>query len=114
MNSITIKMSATPADSEAVLLPKSIQFSVASVITEPKDTQVTFEIEDSLKNYINDKFVVTFTWNGTGIPVTNDSSIVKTVKATDTYKLDVCLASSDDGCENGTSSSGEIVVESEV
>lgn len=114
MNSITIKMSATPADSEAVLLPKSIQFSVASVITEPKDTQVTFEIEDSLKNYINDKFVVTFTWNGFGRQLTDGTSFTETVNSTDIYKLDVCLASSDDGCENGTSSSGEIVVESEV
>lgn len=114
MNSITIKMSATPANSKADTLPKSIQFSVPDVIIEPKGTQVTFEVGDSLKDYINDKFTVTFTWNDTDIPVTNDAGIIKTVNSTDFYKLNVCLASTGDGCENGTSSSGEIVVESEV
>lgn len=122
MNSITIKMSATPSEPTAGALPTSVQFSPAGVINGTDGANVTFEIESSLLAYINKKdindkniYVVTFTWQGSVNTLTDGTSLTNTIGThDDTYILDVCLASSDQGCENGTSSSGEIVVESAV
>ena len=113
MTTLTITMSASSTSNGGGALPSSVRFSPAGQITEPVSTDVTFKVDSSLLSYINDiEVTVTLTWQDNYHVLTNDDSLFFTIgSAGDHYSLSITsnLIQSGGG-ENGTTTSGDIIV----
>lgn len=115
MTALKIHMSASPESTGKGSIPSQVSFSPSGNISLPPNSTVSFVPKDSLVGYINDKALkVILVWQGvTHILGSNASVDVAVTQGIDKYQLTVCNPNIElDGGENGTSTSGEIIVES--